>query len=481
MEVVGVVLGAVPLILYALDNYKQVGELVNDTRNPKNTITTIRNNIFLQRKMLVTTLQTLDRHFTKDTTMIEIEAALKSYHPSEVEQFMSIISEMNDMMKEIWDWSNVKRSFGKKRRDEICNKLTMWNISLTNCGLEKREFLPDNEAVKINEVQRRYDEKGTTKIRENVRALHEAISSALECDCPDAHNGKIQLNWHEKKHLVPGTFSFAISSKQTPSSPAPTPRVKLCTILQSSQEHQPLPVLGSNTRKRISLKSINSSTINSSTDTKRTVALPMLLRKEVDQPTNQKLGLDWKQRFRIAAALVWGVFHLCDSPWLKESLNDEMIHFFLDQNQATNSPCLSGQPYLSYNFHRSQSNSTSQPFEGSSSAQFQSNQIRSLMLYTLAIRLIELGRNKPFAKLRNQYQNINTPTACDDYKVAEHQIDELRLDSGSFYAGAVECCLRFGSLERVSMNTFENKSFSKSFFDGIVAPIQATLELRLNL
>jgi hypothetical protein len=231
----------------------------------------------------------------------------------------------------------------------------------------------------------------------------------------------------------------------------------------------------------------------------RIVSLPRLLRQEVDQSTNKMLGLDWKQQFKIAAALAWAVLHLCDSPWLKESLDDEEIHFFLHDIQGTDSSHVSAQPYISYDFPFPQSNSGSQAAQSTPNAQFQVNQIQNMMLFTLAIRLIELGLNKPFAKLRKKYlksgttaarlpgtttmaaPGITAPTACDDYKVAQQQIDRLKLTMGNFYAGAVESCLRFGSLERGPMNAFENSSFLKNFFDSVVAPIQATLELRLNL
>lgn len=123
MEVAGVVLGGVPLILYALDKYKRVWEGVKDTRNAKNTITTIRNTIFLQHKMLITTLQTLNPRFTKDITMAEIEAALRRYHPNESEQFMSTICEMNLMM------SDIARDLCPDAQDPVCQCMILSRYS----------------------------------------------------------------------------------------------------------------------------------------------------------------------------------------------------------------------------------------------------------------------------------------------------------------------------------------------------------------
>lgn len=101
MEVAGVVLGAVPLILYALDNYQRAWDPVKDIWHWKETIETIRTQIFLQKQQLQTTLRVLDLELTDHTTMEEIEAALQIIHSSRWEQFIGIIRQMDNLVNGI--------------------------------------------------------------------------------------------------------------------------------------------------------------------------------------------------------------------------------------------------------------------------------------------------------------------------------------------------------------------------------------------
>jgi hypothetical protein len=111
-----------------------------------------------------------------------------------------------------------------------------------------------------------------------------------------------------------------------------------------------------------------------------------------------------------------------------------------------------------------------------------------MTLFTLAIRLIELGLNRPFSQLRQEYQSAAggttsgdqppaNPTVVYDFKIAEQQIWELYHDPGRVYADAADRCLRFLFPGPARMNTFEHGSFRSTFFVDVVAPVQATFEL----
>lgn len=227
---------------------------------------------------------------------------------------------------------------------------------------------------------------------------------------------------------------------------------------------------------------------------RRTVRLHALLSRVADQVTNRRLALARKQRFAIAAALAWAVLHLCDSPWLKDALNDEDIHLFLEQENGAPVPRLSTHPYISCSFAVPPAGSGSPVSNMSSSAQFQNLQAKNMTLYSLAICLIELGLNRPFSRIRQEYHasivpspttpvqpntgpNPNTAALIDDFDVAKHQITELILDVGTSYGHAVDRCLRFLFPGPAAMNTFEHRSFRSTFFADVVAPIQTTFEL----
>jgi len=255
-----------------------------------------------------------------------------------------------------------------------------------------------------------------------------------------------------------------------------------------------VPVPASDPCKQARIMCLDHPSQTRSLETKQTVHLHALLYRVVDRASKKRLALNRKQRFGIASALAWAVLHLCDSPWLGKSLNDEEIHLFLERDSDNSTPRLSAQPYLSHRFTPPPAASVDPADIPASSAQFQSKQIQNITLYTLAIRLIELGLNKPFAKIRQEYQTTFNPpptepmcptteappqiaTLIDDYDIAQHQISELMLDAGISYAHAVDRCLRFLFPGPAAMNTFGQSAFRKTFFADVVAPIQATFEL----
>jgi len=268
----------------------------------------------------------------------------------------------------------------------------------------------------------------------------------------------------------------------------------LCSILkplssapQDTLKCIPIPESASNKQLRIDYGQ------DSPAVDKRTVHLNALLSRTLDIIPKRRLALARKQRFGIAAALTWSVLHLCDSPWLGKTLKNDEIQLFLESQADTNSDCLSNNPYMSYKFSLPPSAPGTQPTPPSppptESETFQSNQIRNMTLFTLAIRLIELGQNKPFSKIKADYQSSmnvadtdaaqvgNSATTANDFEIAKSQIEELYLDPGMAYGNATDRCLRFLFPGPEEKNTFDYPSFRLTFFTDVVAPVQATFEL----
>ncbi|KAK2766115.1 hypothetical protein FQN54_007630 [Arachnomyces sp. PD_36] len=382
MEVAGVVFGAVPLILYALDSYKRAWEPVMDFWRWDDTIMTIRNNMFLQKQQLDTTLAILN---LKDPTLDEVERALLHRFPEKCEDFMAIIREMDSL---------------------------------------------------INQV---------------AGNLY-----------PDAQG-------------------------------------------QSSQADHPvlgyIPIPDSESYQKLCIETIDSTTAMNSNiiARKRTVDLNSLLSGTFDPVISRHLGLTRKQRFGIAAALAWAVLHLCDSPWLeKEKLCGDEIQMFLESQNRGPASHLSTYPYLSCRFRLPDSGTRTTTTTGAGGAaaaaeaatgsqnneeEFQNKQVQNITLFTLAIRLIELGLNMSFSEVRERNYPISTcstpraPSVADDYDVAKYQVERLCRDPGRTYADAADRCLRFLFPGPEHMNNFGYDGFRKSFYEDVVAPIQATYEL----
>jgi hypothetical protein len=100
MEVAGIVLGAVPIILSALDSYKSAYSSAKKFSKWYDTIQGIRNNIFIQKRQLDATLKELG---LQDPTMKDVRAALESNWPDHCERFMQIIQDMDDLMNKVME------------------------------------------------------------------------------------------------------------------------------------------------------------------------------------------------------------------------------------------------------------------------------------------------------------------------------------------------------------------------------------------
>ncbi|KAF2999809.1 hypothetical protein E8E13_006509 [Curvularia kusanoi] len=185
------------------------------------------------------------------------------------------------------------------------------------------------------------------------------------------------------------------------------------------------------------------------------------------------------ERFGIAAALTWGFLYLCDSAWLDESIEDGIVGVTFTESNPGYGPRAFGPPFLTSTFPGLQVMSDSRAGAGHSlqtkGAKFIAQQIQHQALYSLAIRLMELGLDKDFGQLRKEYEEDesfeDTGVFVSDFEIARSFIDSLNHDCGIGYRNAVEHCLRFlfaGSSE----DCFLDARFRKAFFDMVIAPVQ---------
>lgn len=271
--------------------------------------------------------------------------------------------------------------------------------------------------------------------------------------------------------------------------PTPTLSIRLCKLLQSLQEGgQSIPayLFVPDSSPGQTLR-IDHATISNANAIRQTVHLNSLLSRHSISAIHRRLPFTRKQRFSVAAALVWAVLHLCDSPWLGKNLKNEEIQLFLEGHTEAASEYLLSNPYLSLDFSSTTaSNKATEAAADTSTAapseQFHHGQIRNMTLFTLAIRLIELGRDRPFTRLRQEYRHFGPSTAAsativDDFEIAKYYILELYEDPGQMYANAADRCLKFLFPGPEHMNNFEHSSFRSTFFADVVAPVQATYDL----
>ena len=103
MEIAGVVLGAVPVIVNALESYEKAAQILKDTHKWLDTIQEIQDDIDVQVYGLCTTLQSLGIEWTQKSgiPITEIETALKECKPLKWDMFLRIIQRMDALLTEM--------------------------------------------------------------------------------------------------------------------------------------------------------------------------------------------------------------------------------------------------------------------------------------------------------------------------------------------------------------------------------------------
>ncbi|KAI1178528.1 hypothetical protein F4777DRAFT_100586 [Nemania sp. FL0916] len=565
MEVAGLVLGGIPILLYALDNYKRCLEPGKHYWEYQSTLSTIRSHMFIQQEQLDMTLRGIG---LEKPTRAELEEHLsRRYSKSECASFLQITDHMEAAVRKImnkldidvegkprwssgsgdrasWEWRRIRRSFGHRERERSVNDLQYWNTALKN--IFERAEIPSSESNPLLEkIQARFNQKSFDRARRSYQRMHSILCQRWKCTCQE-HKGNIQLDWHASKNPPTDKLSFTMpshsltqwhrisvnfrathennntqpigdSEESRPPSPSPIRRLK--GLFSSSQKkHSPAQLLAVPTVSSKMQKTILSETpeieclcdyldharqfssgyildpdpcndrlqidlIPSTSQQMEITSLSSLLDpRKANQSSRAHVQLSRKQRFSIAAAAVWAILYLCGSPWISEDWDGKNeIQLFIEGTGAAQQ--LAEHPSLVYVFKSTVQQQSGNRRDSTTEAErFQSSQIRNKELFSLGVLLIELCLNTTLEQIRRESQEDGRPSAplgigssaIDDFEIANRQTDRIYLEAGDSYGYAVQRCLRCEFPGRDVTKTFDFRQFRENFFNGVVAPVQAT-------
>ncbi|OCL12217.1 hypothetical protein AOQ84DRAFT_386279 [Glonium stellatum] len=225
--IAGLVLGGIPIALWALEKYQ---DPVKSYFKYDMTLSTLRDNIFVQKQQLYVTFDLIG---LSQPTIEELRVCLEEKYPNQHREFLSIIGHMEEITKNLldklqidmngkplwtseppervrWEWRRVKRSFRTKERQALVDQLQYWNTALKNC-FEKPEVPAEDEDTKVQELQARFNLKLCDSVRENVQAIHEVLKDSWNCVYPCPHYAAIDLCWQPKEPAAPSVFDMALS------------------------------------------------------------------------------------------------------------------------------------------------------------------------------------------------------------------------------------------------------------------------------
>lgn len=216
-ELAGLVLGGLPIVLYAIDNYHRCLQATTDYWRYESTLKLIRSHVFVQQQQLQITLRSIG---LVDPTPFELEEYLRQRYPDKFAMFADIISHMEKLLvrlldkldvdaqgrpkwtaeppeRAVWEWRRVRRGFGRSSRQKLIDELQFWNDALKNC-FDKTEVPLENDTptAALEAIRSKFNTTTCNNTRRRAARIHDAMSRAWKCQTHEEHLGNLKLSWH---------------------------------------------------------------------------------------------------------------------------------------------------------------------------------------------------------------------------------------------------------------------------------------------
>ncbi|KAJ5773291.1 hypothetical protein N7457_008187 [Penicillium paradoxum] len=231
-EVAGLVLGGLPLAIWALEKYAEPFQAFHNYRT---SIETFRTDLILQNRQLETTLCNIG--LGKKPSSKELRECFDTKFSSISRELMSLFQRMDEvtcsLLKNLdidtnnkpnalsdraqWEWHRVKHSFSTKKRKKVIEDLRNWNEDLRR-SLEKPEVPAEDESDKVQGLKRRFNVQRCSSIRQCLSSLHRALEAGFRCTCSPPHQAAIDLDWATYESDTAKPFKVAISYGTNPQS-----------------------------------------------------------------------------------------------------------------------------------------------------------------------------------------------------------------------------------------------------------------------
>ncbi|KAJ5727675.1 hypothetical protein N7493_005495 [Penicillium malachiteum] len=225
MEVTGLVLGGIPIAIWALEKYAEPFEAF---RHYRTSIETFRTDLILQNRHLQTTLANIG--LGSEPTGEELRECFERQFPSISRELLLIVRRMDEVTalllrnlevdtigkpvgisdKFQWEWRRVKHSFSTKKRNKVVEDLRNWNDDLRR-SLEKPEIPAEDDSIKVEYLKRRFNIQRCDSIRLCLASLHRALEYGFSCPCSPAHEAGIYLDWEAYESSESKPFKVAVS------------------------------------------------------------------------------------------------------------------------------------------------------------------------------------------------------------------------------------------------------------------------------
>ncbi|KAK7397939.1 hypothetical protein QQX98_012693 [Neonectria punicea] len=537
-EVAGLVLGGIPLAIWALEKYAEPYE---EFTNYRNSIDTFRANLTLQNWQLQATLSNIG--LDNEPSIKELRECFETKFPSISRELMHVVQHMDEVTARLmenldidvnvqpnglpdkvqWEWHRVKRSFNTKKRNKVVEDLRHWNEDLRR-SLEKPEVPTEDNTRKVQHLKRRFNIKRCNSIRQCLSSLHSALESGFQCACSPPHQAAIDLDWDAYEKDAARSFKVAVSYRlnSEPSHISDSWR-KLhvtseatATNTTTTTTTNPVPGFLTPSPPPARVPSPTSSFLSKVPRFKLVRVSPRTpppsptppttsgFIKDPDEDQGRKFSLshhhtDSHKIVKIVPLKSLLSLHdhstLQLSPYL--SLSAKQC-YGIAASTAWSVLHLSGSPWLSEGWDEKQANIFLEegvgrremlsprpcascifsmplsPEEQPAHDSMYKQLFPNTTVFALGILLIELCINKSMEEIRQANDSLTPTSRFGDYIAALGQLEEVRRRAGDSYRYAAERCVKFSFEGRDVYKDFDFSQFRQQFHDAVVAPVQAT-------
>ncbi|KAJ5084247.1 hypothetical protein NUU61_008826 [Penicillium alfredii] len=229
-EIAGLVLGGIPIAIWALEKYVEPFEAFHNYRT---SIETFRTDLILQHRQLQITLCNIG--LDDEPSSEELRECFETKFPGISRELTSIVQRMDQVTAVLlrgldidvngksntlpdraqWEWRRVKHSFSTKKRNKVIEDLRHWNDDLRR-SLEKPELPAEDDSGKVQDLKRRFNIQRCNSVRQCLSSLHRALESGFRCACSPPHQVAIDLDWTKYEAHTAKPFNVAVSYGTTP-------------------------------------------------------------------------------------------------------------------------------------------------------------------------------------------------------------------------------------------------------------------------
>ncbi|PVH68987.1 hypothetical protein DL98DRAFT_506266 [Cadophora sp. DSE1049] len=248
-EVIGFLLGAIPLVISAVEHYRDCLDPFFDYAHYKSTLKALRTRLRIQFNLYEGTLKRLllsELSLTEAESLFpgadvplekalwgkkEIEVKLQKKLGKEYETFMDVVWGMDGLMKKLmdkldidmegkpkwtatsttgaehkqshrsarlgWEWRKIRRSFGRKEREALMQDFERYNNNIA-AFVQNNEILAPSTESSTKSFLTYFD-----RVRNHTLGLYEALEQSWKCGAP--HRANLRLD---------GTKPATISSQK---------------------------------------------------------------------------------------------------------------------------------------------------------------------------------------------------------------------------------------------------------------------------